>query len=150
MPFIAMILIPPFTKFYKWIKKRAKLQIVFVVVVIFTQLGLFTFNFAKIYRRNLLEQQVALKMLQYPDKVLYAFDVDISLPSYGVKNEIRNLWRTPYSDFEKGALVIFNEEAFSKQWKGKNPMINWENLNQKYFLKKVTQFNEGYILYEIE
>ncbi len=150
MPFVAMILAPSFTRFYKVIKKRYQVQTLFTVVVIFIQLGVFTYTFNNVYQRNILEQKTAQVINSYPNKTLYGFDLDISLPSYGCNKEIKNLWKDVYPKFRKGSLLLFNVEKNRVQWKDKNPMINWQNLITNYNIIKLNDLGNGYILYEIQ
>lgn len=106
------------------------------------------------FLRNALERKVTerLRLLEGKTQVpvLYGFDMDIALASRGVPFEVRSLFREEYAGFERGALVLFNEKALSGQWKGKNPMINWEKLKNNYTLRSMETFDRGWQLYSIE
>jgi hypothetical protein len=81
--------------------------------------------------------------------ILYAFDLDVALKSYLPDLQYRNLWEQRYPNFELGAYVLFNEAKLAKQWAGKNPMLNWEQLNATYTLDTVQDIGDSWLLYRI-
>jgi len=89
-------------------------------------------------------------MFEFQHKTLYSFDIDVALKGRGLDFDYRNLWQTEYKSFERGSLVLFNEDKFQTRWEQHNPMINWYNLKNNYELKQVKDFNSGWILYRIE
>ena len=106
------------------------------------------------FKRNVLERHLVDRLRALNEQasvpVLYGFDMDIAMASRGVPFEVRNLYREEYAGFERGALVLFNEEGLSGQWKGKNPMINWEKLKNNYRLIIIETYKNGWQLYRIE
>lgn len=121
------------------------LALVFIVQIIF-----FTNGFMLVTERFRLERAVYEKLSQ--DKthpVLYSFDLDVSLKGYGLNKQVYSLWEKQYDHFGENSLVLFNPEKFSRQWAGKNPMLNWEKLSREYHLIQIAEFAEGWKLYEI-
>jgi hypothetical protein len=103
-----------------------------------------------IYERNQLELYLFENLQPYANKKIYSFDVDIALEGRGLKAEWMNLWKEKYSAFSNSAFVLFNEKKFAEQWKGKNPMLNWETLNKNYQLILKLKLEQGWELYQIK
>lgn len=109
------------------------------------------FYFGKtFYERNLLEKTISQEMKQYEGKTLYVFDIDIAMQGRKVVFDYRSLWKTKYPDFEKNALILVNEKQLNKQWKDKNPMMNWEHITTYYKIQKLKNFSGDFNLYRIE
>lgn len=148
-PLLAVILYPAFERLFLIARlKRAILYACIISVILFqTTIAIWTIR--PIIKRNQLERAVNSFIKQYPNKTIYGFDIDISFRSYEISNKIVNLWYSKIDNFETGSLVIFNEKALEKQWEGKNPMINWNNIKNNYKLKLIKTFDSGWNLYEI-
>jgi hypothetical protein len=149
MPFVGILFLEPFKRFFKLIREKFKVEMLFFVVIIFSQFGFFTYSFLTVLQRNKLEKEVAYVVSKYPQKHLYGFDMDVSLKSYGCEKKIHNMWVEEYPKFTRNSLVIFNEEKFAQQWKDKAPMNNWKLMNDKYEIREVDKFKEGWSLYEL-
>lgn len=89
-------------------------------------------------------------MKSYQGKTLYAFDIDIALKRRKLDFNYISLWKTKYSDFEENALILINEKQLEKQWKGKNPLLNWKHLKNNYRLEKLKHFSGDFNLYRID
>ncbi|MBK8502390.1 MAG: hypothetical protein IPL46_09345 [Saprospiraceae bacterium] len=154
LPMLPFVLILCFYGFMKVVKRPLFIRFGKVLwVLLFTgQVLLCVFSFRAIFQRNALEQEIhnALNATIYSTQTLYSFDIDISLVSRGIPFSVINLWTNPLDSFEKGALLLFNEERLSLQWKDKNPMINWNRLRGRYHLREVEEFADHWILYQIE
>ncbi len=100
--------------------------------------------------RNRLEQTVAtqLKPVLPSQAILYAFDLDVSLHSYLRDIQFRNLCERRYTEYPKGSFVLFNE-SLRPQWQGRNPELNWDDLQQNHVLVLRTELPEGWRLWEI-
>jgi 4-amino-4-deoxy-L-arabinose transferase-like glycosyltransferase len=120
-----------------------------IISLILIQIVLFYRAFNPIYRNNRITKTISEEMLKYPGKKIYTFNIDMALKGYGVKNEMVSLWSNKIDVFEPNALVLFNFADSRKQWKGMNPMINWETLSRDHHLKLLENFPEGWNLYEI-
>jgi hypothetical protein len=125
-----------------------------LVVVLIIQILLSARALQPGFKRNVLERHLVDRLRSLEDqtrvRILYGFDLDIAIASRGVPFEVRNLYREEYVGFEQGALVLFNEKGLSGQWRGKNPMINWEKLKNDYTLRLIETFERGWQLYSIE
>lgn len=133
-----------FEKFSNLFTKKAIL-----VIVVIIQVTLCYFSLKPILERNHLEQEITTKLENYQNKTLYSFDVDIALQGRGLDFDYKNLWIEEYKTFQNGALILFHPTKFEKQWKGKNPIVNWNSLQNNYNLKVIRNLPEGWILYEI-
>jgi hypothetical protein len=71
------------------------------------------------------------------------------LKGYGIKNEIINLWDRKLTEFSPGSMVLFNYMNSHEQWKGMNPMLNWEEMNRDHHLELKENLPGGWVLYEI-
>ena len=147
-PLVVLLLFPS----YRWLFDRFKQGKVVLVVIlaIILQSGLFVYSFKKFSARSFQEKNVANYLkTYYSDQIIYSFDIDISLPYHGVSNEIRNLYSNTFSAFRKGSVVLIHPDHISEQWKGTNPYLNWQLMNQYYDVVEVKQFEGGWTLYEI-
>jgi len=122
---------------------------IILILVIIIQLGLFYRAFRPFYENNRVIKTVSAEMLHYQDKRIYTFNIDMALKAYGVKNEIINLWEKKLADFKPGSLVLFNYLNSREQWKGMNPMLNWEEMNRDHHLELKENLPGGWALYEI-
>lgn len=88
-------------------------------------------------------------MKPYQNNVLYSFDLDVALKGRNLKFDFKNMWLKNYSNFETNSLVLFNKDKFKVQWKDKNPMNNWNLMEQNYELKVLESLDDGWVLYKI-
>lgn len=130
-------------------KIKASYFNIMVILVIIIQLALFYRAYRPFYENNKTIRTVATQMLLYPDKRIYTFNIDQALKAYGIKNEIVNLWDKKLTDFKPESLVLFNYLNSREQWKGMNPMLNWEEMNRAHHLKLKENLPGGWVLYEI-
>jgi len=87
---------------------------------------------APVLARNRLEVDIAkeIQTILPQNATVYAFDIDIALRSYLPDIQWKNMWIQQYDTFPDGSFVLFNEPLLRPQWQGRNPIINWEHLNQ--------------------
>lgn len=123
-------------------------KLVFILVLLI-QIVLGLFFGKSFYDRNVLEKSIIQEMKSYQGNTLYVFDIDIAMKGRKLDLDYKNLSRTKYPDFKKNALVLVNEKQLNKQWKGKNPLVNWENIKNKFQLKKLKKFHGDFNLYRI-
>ena len=102
-----------------------------------------------IHKQNKLEREISDYLKGFPGRIIYTFSIDQALRTYNVENRIINLWRDKVMDYPDSSLVLFNQEKFTQQWEGKNPMINWNYFEKNYSSNKIKQFEDGWELYEI-
>ena len=152
-PLVLILFYPGFMHLLSKIENKPKiLKNALLYATIIIQLGLFGRAFRPFYHYNKLEQTISLAVLKIsPESDLYTFSVDGALKYYGVKNKIVNLWsyRLDTMEITSPAFVLYNEQAFREQWKGKNPMLNWEFLKQQYQFTKLENLPDNWELYEI-
>lgn len=146
-PLFCLLIFPLFRDFIQRIQSFKKVIIICLVII---QLALFYKALMPTFQMNKLERSMTDKLREFEQETLYSFAVDISLQARGLNFNYRNLWEKQYDDFEKGALVLFNEEKFEELWKGRNVMINWYELKKQYQLDRIRTFEGGWELYRIE
>jgi len=128
--------------------RSARVKIVALLLLPVQAYFIFTLSNEYI-QRNRFERALAALVEKHEGRTLYTFSVDMALKSYEVRPGLISLWKKPLSDFEEGALVLFNEKAFGRQWKGRTPMANWELLKNTYHLQELEQGPQGWTLYRI-
>jgi hypothetical protein len=117
--------------------------------VFLSQMSLILFFGKQFYDRNVLEKQLVIEMEKHQGKTLYVFDIDVAMQGRGLQFKYKNLFIDKYADFENESLVLINEKQLNQQWKGKNPLINWENIQKKCVLVKLKTHHKEWSLYEI-
>lgn len=148
-PMLLMLLYPSFQRLWqRFVRGKGRILVPGALVAV--QLFIFLQVFKPLYRFNQLQESVATALHSRPERVVYAFALDPAIRSYGIPQEVRNLWTEAYTDFEPGALVLFNEPLLAEQWKGRNPMINWEKLRRQHRLDTLRHWEGGWTLYRIE
>ncbi len=123
--------------------------IVLFLTVVLIQSVLFYRAFRPFYRNSMTTREICARMLAYPGKTIYTFNIDQALKIYGVSNTIVNIWGKPIGQVPEHSLILFNFSESSEQWKGMNPFLNWEKIRREHRLKLIERFKEGWELYEI-
>ncbi|MEI6765808.1 MAG: hypothetical protein WCM76_09220 [Bacteroidota bacterium] len=150
-PMIAFLCLPAFIRVYTKLSAWRFMLPAFIILIIMADAVVFTYSFRSFYRLNKLEQTIASDLVtnHSGNTAIYTFSIDPALRSYHVANPIRNMWVKEYDDFEKGALVLYNCDAFKRQWKDRNPVKNWEKLQKEHQLLVLSEYSDGWKLYEI-
>lgn len=104
---------------------------------------------APVLARNRMEVDIAkeLQTVLPPSATVFAFDLDIALRSYLPDVQWKNMWIQQYDTFPDGSFVLFNEPLLRPQWQGRNPMLNWDNLNQQKQLVLKEELPGGWKLF---
>ncbi len=147
-PFILVILFPVFDIFINKIHSRKKVLIILSIVLLQMVIGIE--GLKSVLERNYFERKIVTLIKNYQNNTLYSFDLDIALKGRGLKFDYQNLWVEEYVYFREDALLLFHPTKFQKQWKDKNPIKNWDNLQQKYNLELLEKLPEGWELYKIK
>ncbi len=149
-PLAIIVLFPMFLKLWNWLKQY-KIHRLFVIGLVVFNSMFFSYSFGKTYQVHQNEKVIAeaIKNL-HSQRPIYSFYVDQSFPSYGIENEVRNLYLDEYQIFEKGSLVVFSPSQFEKQWEGTNVMNNWKNLSEKHELEEVVVLSNNWKIYRIK
>jgi 4-amino-4-deoxy-L-arabinose transferase-like glycosyltransferase len=144
---IWIALFPAFKSFINWSKKGA-----FLIVLSWGMLNVAfaIFSFSKTFKAHRLEREIVSEVKTHlKNEAIYSFFVDQSFPSYGINNRVYNFFMEDYTQFEKGALVVFNEQQFQEQWKGHRVMKNWNRLCATNDLDTLEVLTDNWIIYRI-
>lgn len=147
---VLILLFGAFNRLHELLSIR-KFSSLFIAGVLLFNTAFFYYSFRKTYAVHHAEKQVtdALKKLNHKG-IIYAFFVDQSFPSYGVNNEVKNLYLETYTNFESGALVVYNSAKFEEQWQGTRVESNWKYLKDNFELDTVVSLNDNWRIYEIK
>ncbi len=149
-PLVLLFLYPAYKELMQ-LKLLEKHFAKFVIpVVVLIQLLFFMHTYKSIFYRSQFENIVVSKIISYQGTKLYAFDLDIALAGRGLNFEYESLYDKLHNNFLEGDLVLFNPTQLKKQWKGKNPMINWKSINTSYKLNVIETFGGGWHLYQLQ
>ena len=148
-PLVLVLLFGAYHKLYKTLAKR-KLGTLFIAGILLFNAAFFFYSFRKTYAVHADEKEVtgALRKLNHQGTI-YTFFVDQSFPSYGIHNEVKNLYMDSYTDFETGALVVYNPVKFEVQWQGTRVEQNWKYLTTHFALDTVVFLQNNWMIYEI-
>lgn len=154
-PLVLVLAYPGYKTIICWCRLKGiitpAMVTIFIVQATFTVL-----SFRAIFYRNVLEREITSFLNNYrisdvdQTAYLYSFDIDVALQSRGIPYQTINLWDRPIENFQKGSLVLFNEHKFAVQWKDRNPILNWNHLQESNSLEEIVEFNDHWILYKIE
>lgn len=120
-----------------------------VICIVLVQLSIGLYYAKPFYQRNKLEQTIAKDLKPFEKNTLYAFDIDIALKGRKLHFKYKSIWKEKLQQFDKNALLLVNEKQLQKQWQGKNPFYNWEQLQNHYELEKIKSFEGDFNLYRI-
>lgn len=143
---LIIILIYPILKDITLLFKNRNFYYCLVFVL---QISLVFYFGKQFYDRNILEKNMTNRMKSFQGKTLYVFDIDVALQGRGLEFNYKNLFLQKYQTFEENALVLINEKQLNEQWKGKNPLINWENIQKNCKLIKLNSSQKDWSLYRI-
>ncbi len=115
------------------------------------QITYFSISFSKLYARHHLEKSMATFIKDIPgEQPVYSFAVEGMLQTRGIERPVKSLYYEQYNQFETDALVVFNLEQFQDQWKGQNPMLNWNQMQKTHSVQELKDFGQGWKIYRIE
>lgn len=148
-PLLAALLVPAAMRLWSLAKHhwlRGLIVVALIAMSLFQQVRLLTPH----AERNRLERVIAARLATYPAATpLYVFAFDPALRNRQVQQPMLNLWTTRYADFQQGSLVLFAPESLARQWQGKNPMLNWDQLTATKRLSVEADFGNGWRLYRV-
>lgn len=148
-PLVLILLVPVFEHLIQFYKIKKKQLISFSIITVFIQVILFTLSFKATFKRAVFEKSLVEKMQSYQGNKLFAFDYDIALKGRNLDFNYQNMYEKLYTDFNKNDLVLFNPNDLAQQWKDKNPMKNWNKINDSYNLETLIVFDNNWKLYRI-
>ena len=148
-PLVLVFLFPAFDALWDWLSNK-RLGILFISGVLLLNTALFYFSFRKMYSVHQNEKEIVIRLKALNDHhPIYSFYVDQSFASYGIQNEVRNLFMKEYYTFDKNALVVFNEALFKEQWKDHRVMQNWNRLKKTSKLDTLVVLETNWIIYRV-
>ncbi len=148
-PLVLILFVPVFEHLIQ-VYKIKKNQIIFFSIITFCiQVILFILSFKATFNRSVFEKNLVKKMQLYQGNKLFAFDYDISLKGRDLDFNYQNMYVKLYTDFNENDLVLFNPDDLAQQWKDKNPMKNWNKINNSYHLETLAIFDNNWKLYRI-
>lgn len=148
-PFILILCYPIFVYLanYKVFKKFFSVGIFSIIII---QFFLIFKILDSTLQRNKLEVEMTELLKPYQGNILYSFDIDIALQGRSLTFDYKNLWRKRYFNIEKEALVLFHPTKFKKQWQDKNPILNYNYLQENYNLEIIKNCPKGWKLYRVD
>lgn len=104
-----------------------------------------------VLQRNRLETRIAseIRPLVPPKSTVFAFDLDVALRSCLPELQWKNMWIERYDSFPENSYVLFNEPLLRPQWEGKNPIFNWDKMNEGHHLELLQEMPGGWKLYRM-
>jgi len=149
-PLVLVFLFPAFDALWDWLSSK-RLGMLFISGILLFNTTLFYFSFRKMYSAHQNEKEIVIRIKALHDQhPIYSFYVDQSFASYGIENEVRNLFMKEYYTFDKNALVVFNEALFSEQWKDHRVMQNWNRLKKTSKLDTLVVLETNWIIYRVK
>jgi hypothetical protein len=149
-PLVIILFSGPFIRAAGYLSRlRRRYVVLIILLAAVIQAGLFYRAFRPFYGNSRTAKILAEEVRRYPGRTVYTFNAEQALEAYKVGNTVISLYPAKLDSFQVHALVLFNPAAFSTQWKGYNPMTNWETLNTDYRLKTLKILPDGWLLCEI-
>ncbi|WP_034061056.1 ArnT family glycosyltransferase [Lacinutrix jangbogonensis] len=148
-PLVLIFLFPAFLSVTKK-KYVQKFIIPFTIISIIAQLCFWIATFHQVYSRTLIEKEIVDLLEPYQEHTLYSFDLDLAIKGRGLNFEYKNMFVDLYKNYNTGDLILFDPLRYRFQWKDKNPMLNWEFIEDNYNLKILDTHPKGWKLYKIE
>lgn len=151
-PIVMVLCFHGFYLFYKWFSPRAFSTYIMIGILIL-QFLLCARALYPTIKRNRLEKIIATEINSFiadQHHLLYSFDIDIALQYRQPDLHIQSLYDSIIVTYIPQSLVLINEQAWSRQWQDKNPMINVVNLKKNHQLTKLKEYHGGWNLYRIE
>lgn len=149
IPFISMAFAPAFGRFYKLLKKQLKLHMAFTILLVFTQLGLFTFHFSEEFKRSKLEQQLSNYITGFTQKNIYVSGMQNALISYVTEKRSVDFTTKNFLHYQRNSLVVANENDILNNDTSSFVFKNWNLMNNNYEIRKIKKFRDGWALFEL-
>ncbi len=149
VPFFLVICFPSFLTILSWFHYRKKLFNLTLFVVLSIQSMMLYRAILPFLKLNKLEQRISAKVISINSPTVYTLGMDGALNSYGYTGTIINLYDGLFVNIVDSSLLVINKTAFVNQWKGKNPMLNYNFIFEHSNSKLMTTFNDGWEIYEI-
>ena len=147
-PFLAIALFPAFLRLCAAIEQRGRRPALLLSAFAVGQLALFVPAMQGLVKHTVVEQRIAAAVNVRPERTVYSFSISEALRVRCPDRDVVELWGAPVERFMPGALVVFNPGAFAEQWKGMDPMLNWQRALDQGAETQV-QWPDGWVLARI-
>jgi len=116
------------------------------------QLALFIYSFRATISMNRNEKSIAETVSTLPlESTVYTFSIDGALKAYQPNVKIFDIYLNKLVDSTiNNGYLLFNYEAFSKQFANLSPMQNYQYLESHYTLRSEKKFENGWELFHIK
>jgi hypothetical protein len=148
-PLVLLLLFPAFERLMQF-KFATRFRLPLAISAIVLQSIFFVMTFQLIFTRAITEKELATMIQPYEGATLYSFDVDLAMKGRGLNFDFKNMYLERYENFQPNDLVLFDATRYQTQWNGKNPMLNWNFIEEHYQLKVLEKHPKGWKLYQIQ
>lgn len=147
-PIVLLLLYPGYEEMMrKVIFKRYKIILFALVIVI--QLALAARAIEPLYIYQQEEIAVSNEIKKYPNSTIYCFGINGALKTYDVQQEVINLWNVSNPLLPSGALFLYNQVRFEKQYKITPPGKIYQKMRGQGRLMYLKTLPNGWQLYRI-
>ncbi len=151
LPYVLILYYPVFLYIINKFEFVLRFKYVLFWGILVVQLGLFFYSFKVILQTNRNEQEIGKYMAELPQNIaIFTFSLDGPLHMYNDEVKIFDIYSNVISNSISEGYLLFNYSAFSEQFEGLNPMLNYRYLESNYSLKAVKEFDLGWKLYSIQ
>ncbi len=148
-PLLLIFLFPAFAELMK-VKLIKRFFIPVGIICVLLQMVFFIMTFQLIFKRTIIEKELATMIQPYEGSTLYSFDVDLAMQGRGLNFDYKNMFLERYESFQQNDLILFDQARYETQWKDKTPMQNWEFIEENYNLEILETHPQGWKLYQVQ
>jgi hypothetical protein len=147
-PIVLLLLYPGYEEMMrKVIFKRYK--IILFVLFILIQFALASRAIEPLYIYQQEEIAISNEIKKYPNTTIYCFGINGALKTYDVQQEVINLWNVSNPLLPSGALFLYNQLRFEKQYKITPPGKIYQKMRGQGRLMYLKTLPNGWQLYRI-
>lgn len=148
-PLLLTAFYPGFERTMSYLKNKRGLSIALMLLVLTVQLLLFVRAIRPAIELANLEREIGRELKDQEVQKLYVFGLQQALRTYSPEMELVSLWPRVIDDFSTDAHLLVNAASLTGQWAGKSPHLNYEKIQIENSLKKLKDFENGWVLYEV-
>lgn len=147
-PIVLILFYPGYEEMMrKVIFKRYK--IILFVLFILIQFALAIRAIEPLYLYQQEEIAISNELKKYPNSTIYCFGINGALKTYDVPQEVINLWSVTNPLLPSGALFLYNQVRFEKQYKITPPGKIYQKMRGQGRLMYIKTLPNGWQLYRI-
>jgi len=147
-PMVIAFMYPAFMRVWLFITRK-KMKIISICIFLVIQISCVSYSFNKVCQMNLADRKLVAIMRAYPGKTIYTFGIDEALNAYSLPDKTINIWYHQLEKIEPNSLVLLQADAVEKQFKDRNPGINWRILQKYGHLTLINNLDDGWKLYQV-